>query len=148
MKALAGFWWDVVLDGVREGFRVAGRLLIVILPLYVVIDLLKGTPVVTGIAAFFAPFMRAMDLPGEAAIPFAIAGLNNLYAAIAAAVSLGLDGRQMTILGITLGISHNLIVEGGVLRSAGTRGGLLTLYRVVAALVVGWLASMIIPGGG
>jgi spore maturation protein SpmB len=148
MKARVGFWWDVILDGVREGLRVSGRLLVVILPLYVVIDLLKGTPVVTGIASLFAPFMRAMDLPGEAAIPFAIAGLNNLYAAIAAAASLGLDGRQMTILGITLGISHNLIVEGGILRSAGTKGGLLTIYRVAASLIIGWLSALIIPGGG
>lgn len=147
MKSRLGFWGDVALEGVREGLRVAGRLLVVILPLYVVIDLLKETPLVTGIATLFAPFMRAMDFPGEAAIPFAIAGLNNLYAAIAAAASLGLDGRQMTILGITLGISHNLIVEGGVLTRAGTKGILLTVYRIVASLVVGAAAAAIMPGG-
>jgi hypothetical protein len=38
-----------------------------------------------------------------------------------------------------MGIAHNLVVEGAVLRSTGARGGALTAFRVVLAAAAGLL---------
>ena len=40
-----------------------------------------------------------------------------------------------------LGLSHTLIIEGAVLRSTGTRYLLLTFYRLIIALAVGFAAA-------
>jgi hypothetical protein len=36
-----------------------------------------------------------------------------------------------------MGIAHNLVVEGGVLRSTGARGGVLTLCRIGISVAAG-----------
>ena len=48
-----------------------------------------------------------------------------------------------------MGIAHNLIVEGGVLRSTGTRAGVLTLCRIALATATGLLfhGAKILWGG-
>ena len=38
-----------------------------------------------------------------------------------------------------MGIAHNLVLEGGVLSSTGARGGILTLCRILLAVLAGWL---------
>src|SRR3990172_6121716 len=98
-------------------------------PLYVAVDLLKRTPVIEVLGGFFAPVMGLFGLPGEAAFAFIAAFLLNLYAAIAILVPLHLDAFQVTQCGLMMGVAHNLVVEGGVLKSTGARGGFLTLCR-------------------
>ncbi len=102
-------------------------------------DLLKGTGVVDFLGRVFSPLMALFGLPGETAIAFLAAFLLNLYAAIAILVPLQLTPFQVTQCGLMMGIAHNLIVEGGVLRSTGTRAGILTFCRVVIAMGTGFL---------
>ena len=140
-------WARVVKGGILEGFRVSAKLLTVIIPLYFMVSFLAETPLLPAIAGLAAPLMKVMDLPGEAAIPLVIGMLTNLYAAIAAMAPLGLTARQVTLMGIVLGISHNLLVETGVLARAGTRGFRLAFYRVLTGLAVGVAMARILPGG-
>lgn len=124
-------------EGFRGGLHTAWRLLKVMLPLYVVMDLLKGTSLIGFLGALFAPLMKAFGLPGEAGLAFIAAFLLNLYAAIAVLVPLNLVPWQVTQCGLMMGIAHNLVVEGAVLRSTGARGGLLTLARIAVAALAG-----------
>ena len=125
--------------GLAGGLRTSLTIVKVTFPLYVAVDLLKGTEAIRALGAFFSPAMGLFGLPGEAAFAFVAAFLLNLYAAIAILVPLGLTPFQVTQCGLMMGIAHNLVVEGGVLQSTGTRGGILTLFRVVAAAVAGLL---------
>lgn len=102
-------------------------------------DLLKGTGVVDTLGGLFSPLMAIFGLPGETAIAFLAAFLLNLYAAIAILVPLQLTPFQVTQCGLMMGIAHNLIVEGGVLRSTGARASVLTLCRIVIAMATGLL---------
>jgi len=105
----------------------------------VAVDLLKDTEAIRMLGRLLAPAMGLFGLPGEAAFAFVAAFLLNLYAAIAILVPLGLTPFQVTQCGLMMGIAHNLVVEGGVLRSTGTNAGVLTLFRVAAALSAGLL---------
>lgn len=125
--------------GVAGGLRTSLTIVRITFPLYVAVDLLKGTEVIRALGAFFAPAMGLFGLPGEAAFAFVAAFLLNLYAAIAILVPLGLSPFQVTQCGLMMGIAHNLVVEGGVLRSTGTKAGVLTLFRVGAAASAGLL---------
>jgi hypothetical protein len=123
--------------GFFSGMQTSVKLIKFVLPLYVLVDLLKDTPLVHGIGGLFAPFMGLFGLPGEAAFAFIAAFLLNIYAAIAILAPLELTPWQLTQCGLMMGIAHNLVVEAGVLGSIGTRGGVLTLCRLVIAAVAG-----------
>ncbi|HSL92057.1 MAG TPA: hypothetical protein VK863_05355 [Candidatus Limnocylindrales bacterium] len=112
-------------------------------------DLLKRTPVIGILGSLFAPMMGLFGLPGEAAFAFIAAFLLNLYAAIAILVPLHLDAFQVTQCGLMMGIAHNLVVEGGVLRCTGARGGFLTLCRLCISAASGLAlhaAHWMVPG--
>ena len=123
--------------GLGAGLRTSLQILKVTVPLYVAVDLLERTPVIGVLGSFFAPLMGLFGLPGAAAFAFIAAFLLNLYAAIAILVPLHLDAFQMTQCGLMMGIAHNLVVEGGVLRSTGARGGFLTLCRLCISAATG-----------
>jgi spore maturation protein SpmB len=112
-------------------------------PIYLVVDLLKQTPVLDRMGAVFAPLMTTFGLPGETAFAFVAAFTLNLYAAIAILVPLELTSWQITQCGLMMGIAHNLLVEGGVLSSTGARGGLLTLCRLLLAACCGRLMYLV-----
>jgi hypothetical protein len=123
--------------GFREGLTISLKLLKIVVPLYIVVDLVKTTPFAAALGKAFAPMMHLFGLPGEAALAFMAAFLLNLYAAIAILAPLHLSAWQVTQCGLMMGIAHNLLVEGGVLGSTGARGGLLTLCRLGMAASVG-----------
>jgi hypothetical protein len=134
-----------VRTGLAAGFQTSFKLIRVVLPLYVLVALLKETPVVDLLGALFAPLMTLFGLPGEAAFAFIAAFLLNLYAAIAILAPLELTPWQVTQCGLMMGIAHNLVIEGGVLRSTGARGGLLTVCRLLIAAVAGLLLAALHP---
>jgi hypothetical protein len=127
--------------GLGAGFATSLKLFKFVLPLYVLVDLLKATPVIDFLGSLFAPLMAVFGLPGEAAFAFVAAFFLNLYAAIAVMAPLDLSPWQVTQCGLMMGIAHNLVVEGGVLGSTGARGGLLTLCRLVIAALAGLILS-------
>jgi len=125
--------------GLSAGFGTSLKIIKVSVPLYVAVTLLKGTPLLDLLGNVFAPVMGIFGLPGEAAFAFVAAFLLNLYAAIAVIAPLHLTPFQVTQCGLMMGIAHNLVVEGGVLSTTGTRGGVLTVCRLLIACAAGML---------
>jgi len=128
-----------VITGLTSGLQTCWKLIRFVLPLYVVVDLLKGTALVETVGGIFAPLMTLFGLPGETAFAFMAGFLLNLYAAIAVLAPLDLTPWQVTQCGLMMGIAHNLVIEGGVLGSTGARGGLLTVCRLLIAALAGLL---------
>lgn len=125
--------------GVIDGWWTVLRMFKFVLPLYILVDLCKAYGLIAEVGGWCAPFMGVFGLPGETAFAFIAAALVNLYAAIAILAPLDLTPWQVTQCGVMMGIAHNLVLEGGVLSSTGARGGVLTLCRVLLAVVAGWL---------
>ena len=119
----------------EQATPILGRLL----PLYIIVDLSKTYGLIDSLGTWCTPFMTLFGLPGETAFAFIAAALVNLYAAIAVLAPLDLSPWQVTQCGVMMGIAHNLVLEGGVLSSTGARGGLLTLCRILLAMLAGWL---------
>ncbi len=129
--------WTRFSTGLRSGLQTSWKLIRFVLPLYVLVDLLKGTAAIDFLGRLFAPLMGLFGLPGKAAFAFIAGFLLNLYAAIAVMAPLDLTPWQVTQCGLMMGIAHNLLLEGGVLGSTGARGGVLTLCRLLIALAAG-----------
>ncbi len=128
---------DRIVTGLRLGMGTSWKLIRFVVPLYILVDLLKGTQIINLVGRLFAPLMGLFGLPGEAAFAFIAAFLLNLYAAIAVMAPLHLTPWQVTQCGLMMGLAHNLLLEGGVLGSTGARGGLLTVCRLLIAGVTG-----------
>lgn len=129
--------------GFVSGVQTAWKLVKYVIPLYVLVELLKQTPLLDTLGRLFAPAMGIFGLPGEVAFAFLAGALLNLYAALAILVPLQLEPWQVTQCGLMLGIAHNLLLEGGVLRSTGTRAGVLTGARILLAVVAGLLYRLL-----
>ncbi len=124
-------------DGFQSGLETALKMIVWILPIYIVVDLLKGTALLMTLGEFCAPIMVVFGLPGEVAFAFVAAFLVNLYAAIAIMVPLELTPWQITQCGVMMGIAHNLLLEGAVLGSTGVRAGVITICRLAIAALAG-----------
>ena len=123
--------------GFAGGLQASWKLIRFVIPCFIVIDLLKGSALLDQLGEFAKPAMQLFGLPGEAVFAFLAAWLLNLYAAIAILVPLELDAWQMTQCGLMMGIAHNLLLEGGVIKSTGTKAGVVTLGRLVLSFAAG-----------
>ena len=137
-------WQGALKRGLRRGVDLIWLLLKFILPFYVLSALLKQSGVLGLVSGFLEPVMGLWNLPPEAAAVLTAGMLVNLYAAVAVAAPLGLNWVQISVLGLILGIAHNLVVEGAVMRQlAPGRLTFLSLLRLgmglVAGLVLAWL---------
>lgn len=136
-------------QGFTSGVESAWKLIKWVLPIYIVVDLLKGTAMLVSVGEFCAPIMTLFGLPGEVAFAFVAAFVLNLYAAIAILAPLDLTPWQITQCGLMMGIAHNLLLEGAVLSSIGLRSSVITLCRLGIAVLAGLiLQGFHLLGGG
>jgi hypothetical protein len=97
------------------------------------------------IAPVFAPVMKLLGLPGEAALVLLAAWVNNLFAAIAAASVIELTFRQLTIIAIITGFAHNLVLETTVLVKLKMGRIGIAFARIIFSLLMGMLLNLIMP---
>ena len=135
-----------MLAGLRSGVSTTYRLVRIIVPFYFLIEWLKFTPVLGWLGHVLAPVMKIWGLPGEAGFVLVTGNLVNLYAAIAVMIPLHLSVPQITLIGLMLGISHNLMVETAVLKEAKMPALRLACLRLVSSGLVGWVASRFLMG--
>jgi hypothetical protein len=140
------FWATVRCDvrvGVRSGLHTFWILARAMIPAYLLALVLKELGVIDWLAHVAGPVMSLLGLPGDAAVPLALAYILNLYAAVGAMQALSLSAQQITVLALAILIGHNLIVEGAVLRRTGMNVLLFTALRVVAGLSCAAVANLI-----
>ena len=139
-------WQQALRGGFNSGLHTTLRLLKVLIPFYFLIEWLKLTPVLGWLGHALAPVMKIWGLPGEAGFVLVTGNLVNLYAAIAVMIPLHLSVPQITLIGLMLGISHNIVVETAVLKEAHAPAWRLALLRLVSSGLVGWVVSKFLMG--
>ncbi len=138
-------WRRGFANGLERGRTLAWFLLKTILPLYVATEILKVSGLLSWISSFLAPVMGLFGLPAEAAAVLTAGFLVNLYAAAAVAAPLGLSSAQVSVIGLILGISHSLVVEGAVVRGlVPGRHWHLTALRLGLGLASGWVLAQVL----
>lgn len=117
----------------------------VYIPLSLFAALLKFLGIIDAIAPLFSPIMGLMGLPGEAALTLLAGFTNSLYAALATMSALDLSFRQVTILGVVLGLAHSLFVETGILTKLRIATIKIAFFRIAMAFVTGVGLNIILP---
>jgi spore maturation protein SpmB len=136
------------LRSLKPTLKVSLLMLKVFIPLSFATLILRQFGVLDMLAPVFAPLMSLMGLPGEAAITLLVGFTNTIYGALATAAAMDLTARQITILGVILGISHSLFVETGILTSLRMSTAKIGLFRMVVGLAAGVVLNLIMPEFG
>jgi len=135
-------------QAVVVALRTYADLLLILVPTFVLVTLLKHTPAFPWMTTKLAPAMSVFGLPGSAALPIILGIFVSLYAALAAMVGIGLTPAEITTLALMLGLCHNLIVEGAILFRLRTNPLVWTVVRVVMAVLAGLVVGRALGLGG
>lgn len=135
---------DTFKRGFINGFKTLWLLSKILIPVYLIITLIRLTPLIDWISVVFKPLMFLFGLPGEAAIVLVLGNTLNLYAAIGAIASLSLTIKQITILAVMLAFSHSLIVETAILKKLRVPGPQIVAFRISLGLLSGVVLNLIL----
>ncbi|PCK19858.1 hypothetical protein CEY02_16085 [Bacillus pumilus] len=134
-------------NGLKAGLSTTWTLGKVIFPVTILVSILQHTPVMDWIIQFIRPLMGLFGLSGEAAIPLVLGNMLNLYAGIAAILTLELPVKEVFILAVMLSFSHNLIIESTVAAKVGLRVSVILLVRISLAVVSAIVIHLVWQGG-
>jgi spore maturation protein SpmB len=136
--------FDTLNRGLKKGLRVLITLAKIMIPIYIVTEILKYSGLLQMVARLFIPLMSLLGLPGEAAFALIIGGALNIYAALGVLASIDLTIKQATITGVVISISHNLIGESAVIKKIGINPFFITGLRIISSLLAGMLMNIIL----
>ena len=146
---VAESFWQRVLRCVKEATPPAINTMFWVIKITavvsVVIYLLKLFGILPYISHFLEPVMNFVGLPGEASLAYVSGYFVNVYSAIAAAVTLNLSARSMTILAIMVLCSHNMIVETAVQKKTGSSALRILITRTLSGIILGFILSRLWP---
>lgn len=125
-------------ETLNSSIKSALLVLKLIIPLFILADMLLYFDVLKYISFLFEPVTSLLNLPVEAALGIAAGILFNLYAAIAFLAPLGLNAYEWTILATFLGVAHSLVVENTIMKKL----GISHIYSAVLRLSIAFLSVL------
>lgn len=134
--------------GLRRALASTYRLLVIIAPVSLAVNLLDWTGMLHLIGRWLAPVLGLVGLPGEAAVSLLSGALVGIYAAIAALTPLHLTIGQLNVLAVMVLVAHSLPLEGAVQQKAGVSGWRMVGLRLAASFALGLVLAHIVPGAG
>ena len=128
--------------GFLNGLSLTVDMIKVIVPFYLLVELLRYLGLIRFIGGIFRPFMGLFGLPGESALALIAGYTANLYAAIAVLKPLHLSSKDVTIIALMLGISHSLPVETSITKRTGVNAWPLLAARLFFSLLAGMVLNL------
>ncbi|MCG8483425.1 MAG: nucleoside recognition protein [Clostridia bacterium] len=123
--------------GFRKGLETLWFLSKIIIPVYVIVTILKYTPVMAAAGKLFNPLMGWFNLPGEAAIPFITGLFLDEYGAIAAMKTISLSSQHITTLAVMILFCHIILIETALMKKLGLNIGFFVALRFALAIIFG-----------
>ena len=124
----------------RTALQSAWIIIKLVIPIYIIADILYYYNVLEKVAFIFEPFTSLLGLPAEAALSIISGIFLNLYAAVAFAAPLDMTPHQWSVLAVFLGVCHSLIVENVIMKKLGISNLYSYTLRFGGGLVIAWIA--------
>jgi spore maturation protein SpmB len=128
-------------SGALKGLKTGLMLLKVMLPVYIIVVLLKYSPLMPFITDLFEPVMGFLNLPGEAAAPIIAGVFADEYGCIAAMRSFSFNAAAITTIAMVNLFFHSIPVESAINRQIGFAVWQIALFRLFMAVAVGLTVS-------
>lgn len=136
----------------REAAGVSLILFRIMVPAVIAVRILEELGLAGYIAALFQPLMGLVGLPGEMGLVWATAVMTNMYGGIVVFASiapgLGLTTAQITVMACMILVAHSMPVETTIARKTGVRVRFMVPFRLVSALLLGFLLNTALSLGG
>lgn len=129
-------------SGFQKSLKMLWLLAKIIIPLSCLVQLMDHYAVLEPAATFFSPLTSWFGLPGEAILPLLLGFWTSLYASLGVINSISPGPQQITIIGLMLGICHELPIEAAICRSTGLKFYQSILLRLTTALLAGFLLHL------
>ncbi|HEX3011303.1 MAG TPA: nucleoside recognition domain-containing protein [Syntrophomonadaceae bacterium] len=130
--------------GLSNGLKITWELSKAVVPVYILVTILKHTPVLPWLSEHMMPFMHIVGLPGEASLPVVLGIFLNVYAAIGAIASLNLSIKQITVISAIIMVAHSLPVETAVSKKTGIRTAPLVMTRLLVGFGLGFFINVLL----
>ncbi|MCK5117014.1 MAG: hypothetical protein KAR44_10465 [Candidatus Aegiribacteria sp.] len=147
MTVLATAWKQI-----KEAAGVSSILFRIMVPVVIAVKILSELGLVKYIATAFAPVMSLVGLPGEMGLVWATAVITNMYGGIvifaSIAPGLHMSTAQLTVIGCMILVAHSMPVETTIARKTGVRIRFMIPFRILCALLFGFLLNSIYTLGG
>lgn len=109
------------------------------------VTILQYLGVITWLSELLNPLFNLAGLPGESAIVFISGYFVNIYSAVAAASTLNISLRSITILAIMCLCAHNMIIETAVQKKTGSSAVRMVIVRTLGAIVSAFVLNWLLP---
>lgn len=135
-------------DGTIKGFKTAAMMLKIVIPVYIIVVLLKYSPVMAFLENTFSPAMKFFHLPGDAIVPLITGFFTDEYSTIAAMSNFDFTTAQITTIAMIVLVAHSMPVEAAIAQKIGLSAAKFSVFRIVGAilvgLLIGWIGGLIL----
>ncbi|MGL4483631.1 MAG: nucleoside recognition domain-containing protein [Anaerovoracaceae bacterium] len=134
-------------DGIIKALKTGFSLLKVMLPIYLLVVILKYSPVMPWMQKVSEPVMKLFNLPSEAAVPIITGAFTDEYGVVAAISSFSFSTAAITTIAMITLMFHSMPVETAIAQKIGFKSGYVFVYRLVMAVLVGifvgWIGGLL-----
>lgn len=137
-----------VKDGTIKGLKTGLMLLKVMIPIYIVVVVVKYSPIMPWLQDLFEPTMKFFNLPGDAIVPIITGLFTDEYGVVAAMSSFDFNKATITTIAMIILVAHSLPVESAVAQKIGFPAAKFAVFRIVMAilvgLMIGWIGGFVL----
>ncbi len=139
-------FFAAVKNGGIKGLKTVLMLLKVMVPIYLLVVLIKYSPVMPWLEDVASPVMKIFRLPPDAAVPVVTGLFSDEYGVVAALGGFNFSMAAITTIAMIALAAHSIPVEAAVAQKIGLPGGIMALLRigiaVLTGIFVGWLGGV------
>ncbi|MCR5482358.1 MAG: hypothetical protein K6F52_06140 [Clostridia bacterium] len=137
-----------LMDGTLKGLKTAVMLLKIMIPVYLIVVLIKYSPVMPWLQDIFSPVMKIFNLPSEAVVAVVSGFFTDEYGVVAALSGFDFTMAEITTVAMINLTMHSIPVESAIARKIGLPAGKFFAFRVCMAVLVGimigWMGGVLL----
>ena len=130
-------------DGTIKGLKTGVFLLKIMIPVYLVVVLIKYSPVMPWLQKLFTPAMGLFKLPGDAVVPIITGVFTDEYGVVAAMGGFDFTAAGITTIAMISLTFHSIPVESAIAQKIGFPALPFALFRLVFAVLIGLLIGWV-----
>lgn len=131
----------VLYAGLKKGFKTAGLLLLIIVPVFGITTILRHSFVLDYLSDILSPIMSIFNLEGESLVPVVAGVFGDEYSVVAAFKSFNFSSFTITTVSMIILCFHSIPVETGVSKLIGFSMLKVFLFRFCLAIFSGVLTG-------
>ena len=143
-----GVFFGAVRTGIVKGLRTVLMLVRIMVPIYLLVVLIKYSPVMPWLQDVARPLMSLFHLPADAAVPVVTGLFSDEYGVVAALGGFDFSAAAITTIAMITLAAHSVPVEAAVVQKIGFPGAAMAGLRLGTAVLTGILVGFIGTIGG